>query len=249
MEMLLLPVRSGIMDFEMCTQSNKLFQVHTVGAYYTWCNNQYGSNRIVSRMDRCLANQLWLDKFHMVTAEVLDMNVSDHCPILINFENSQVQRHTLFKFLNVFTEVNEFYELVDAQWRIQQHKHPLLDIWFKLKHLKPDLSLIISMISEEKSDLENLEKWSLIEEKIWQQKSRVDWIQLGDSNTKYFHAFIKERRSMNAIKVLLKDDGSRVCLQGSIKEEIVDFYRKLMGTAAQSIPMVDITIVEKGPLL
>ncbi|XP_056688244.1 uncharacterized protein [Spinacia oleracea] len=54
---------------------------------------------------------------------------------------------------------------------------------------------------------------------------------------------------MNAIKVLLREDGSRACLQSSIKEEVVGFYRKLMGTAALSIPMVDKTIVEKGPLL
>lgn len=47
-----------IRDFEQCIQTNELFQVNTVGAYYTWCNNQLGSDRIVSRIDRCLANHL-----------------------------------------------------------------------------------------------------------------------------------------------------------------------------------------------
>lgn len=91
--------------------------------------------------------------------------------------------------------------------------------------------------------------WSLIEEKIWQQKSRATWINVGDANTKFFHAFAKERMNQNSIRVLYKTDGSKVQNQQGIKDEVVRFYRSLMGTAANSLPMVDMNIVERGPLL
>lgn len=94
-----------------------------------------------------------------------------------------------------------------------------------------------------------LEKWSNIEEKIWQQKSRASWVQLGDSNTKHFHAYVKERQSQNSIKLLVKNDGSRVQTQQQIKDDVRSFYMQIMGSAASELPMVDQNIVERGPVL
>ncbi|XP_013447034.2 uncharacterized protein [Medicago truncatula] len=45
-------------------------------------------------------------------------------------------------------------------------------------------------IEVEKGCMSSLEMWRTIEEKIWLQKSRANWIQLGDSNTKFFHAYV-----------------------------------------------------------
>lgn len=49
------------------------------------------------------------------------------------------------------------------------------------------------LVAQEKETLIKLEKWSMIEENTLRQKSRTKWIQLGDSNTKYFHIVMKER--------------------------------------------------------
>lgn len=37
------------------------------------------------------------------------------------------------------------------------------------------------------------------EEVYWKQKSRIQWIQEGDKNTKFFHAHIVKRRGWNKI--------------------------------------------------
>lgn len=107
----------------------------------------------------------------------------------------------------------------------------------------------LEILQEEKTVLGELEKWSNIEENIWQQKARIDWLKLGDSNTKFFHAYAKMRKSANAIHRLTREDGS-ICLgQTQIKKEVREFYTKLMGTAAQELLMVDKRVVERGPKL
>ena len=80
-------------------------------------------------------------------------------------------------------------------------------------------------------------------------KSRVTWIKLGDANTKFFHAFTKDRMSHNAIKSLTTAEGVVLQTQQLIKEEVVSFYKKLMDSAAVSLPMVDRSVVETGPVL
>ncbi|XP_050233116.1 uncharacterized protein LOC126681613 [Mercurialis annua] len=64
-------------------------------------------------------------------------------------------------------------------------------------------------------------------ESFYKQKSRIQWLQLGDSNTKYFHNSIKQRRVRSSIPLLKLDLGTRVSeeesslLMRSISEEEV----------------------------
>ena len=45
------------------------------------------------------------------------------------------------------------------------------------------------------------------EEIFWRTKSRVQWLQEGDKNTKFFHAQTMKRRRRNTIRGLKEDDG------------------------------------------
>ncbi len=44
----------------------------------------------------------------------------------------------------------------------------------------------------------------------WRQRSYIQWLQKGDRNAKFFHAFASERKRTNTIKRLKCDDGSWV---------------------------------------
>lgn len=104
-------------------------------------------------------------------------------------------------------------------------------------------------IAEEKVVLKELKKWSTIEEQIWKQKSRMDWLKMGDSNTRYFHACVKMRQSTNAIHRLERSDGSVCVGQQQIREEVLGFYRRLMGSSASELEVVDKRIMQNGPKL
>ncbi|XP_059315648.1 uncharacterized protein LOC132066340 [Lycium ferocissimum] len=76
--------------------------------------------------------------------------------------------------------------------------------------------------------LQQLEKWSLIEEKILQQKSRATWIKLGDGNNKYFSVVIKDRKQRKQINVLTSLAGPTLHEPAAIQHEIISFYKSLM---------------------
>lgn len=89
----------------------------------------------------------------------------------------------------------------------------------------------------EKIAIQDLGKWSAIEENALRPKARSKWIQLGDANNKYFSAAIKERFHMKQIQELTSLNGAKLTQQEEIKEEIQRFYKSLMGSAAQSLPV------------
>lgn len=47
-------------------------------------------------------------------------------------------------------------------------------------------------------------------ETLWMQKSRVDWLWLGDCNTKFFHTATMVRRRRNRVEALKDETGSWV---------------------------------------
>ncbi|XP_075103727.1 uncharacterized protein LOC107804176 [Nicotiana tabacum] len=68
---------------------------------------------------------------------------------------------------------------------------------------------------------QQLEKWSLIEDIIYNQKSIVQWLKLGDANTTYFYASMKGRKTQNQIRTLSTKGGTILKSEDSIEAEIV----------------------------
>lgn len=74
-------------------------------------------------------------------------------------------------------------------------------------------------------------------------------MKLGDTNTKFFHTSVKVRQSVNAIHRLVREDGTVIVGYERIKYEIREFYRSLIGSAAEYLTMVDKSTVGRGPKL
>lgn len=71
---------------------------------------------------------------------------------------------------------------------------------------------------------------SKAEESYFKQKSRNQWLQLGDHNTTYFHRMVQVHTSKNYINMLLDAHGQQVVEVEKIKEVVVNFYLNLLGT-------------------
>ena len=69
------------------------------------------------------------------------------------------------------------------------------------------------------------------EEKIWQQRARVSWLQHGDRNTKFFHGTATQRKKKNFIKGMC--DGTGVWQEGDevVSAILVNFYSQLFSSS------------------
>ncbi|CAN0884427.1 hypothetical protein LINGRAHAP2_LOCUS14836 [Linum grandiflorum] len=72
----------------------------------------------------------------------------------------------------------------------------------------------------------SLDRLWKMEETSWRQKSRDNWIKLGDKNTKYFHRVANARKRCNTLDHL-RVDGVVFDNPSSLAEATVEFYRRL----------------------
>nr|XP_009615730.1 uncharacterized protein LOC104108414 [Nicotiana tomentosiformis] len=72
----------------------------------------------------------------------------------------------------------------------------------------------------------NLEKWNLLEESILRQKSRAQWIQLGDSNSMYFATVMRERSQRKQIMELNSLSGRKISDNIFLAQEFVKSHTR-----------------------
>lgn len=80
---------------------------------------------------------------------------------------------------------------------------------------------------EEAAAVKNLEEWELREEIYWKQKARIDWLQAGDRNTKFFHNTVKDRRKGSVLNSLMTAEGILLSSHREIALEATRFFGSL----------------------
>ncbi|XP_077232003.1 uncharacterized protein LOC143865668 [Tasmannia lanceolata] len=68
------------------------------------------------------------------------------------------------------------------------------------------------------------------EEAIVRQKARIDWLNLGDSNTNFFHSAINSRRNMNHIYGMTKSNGEISTSKSEIEESFVNYFKNTLNS-------------------
>lgn len=88
-----------------------------------------------------------------------------------------------------------------------------------------------------------------VEKVALQQKSKITWFKVGDTNHKYFYLAVKERNGVNTINSLYNNDGILLTNPEDVKKQILGFYKNLLGSGAPDLPGVDLQVVRSGPRL
>ncbi|KAG7532925.1 Reverse transcriptase domain [Arabidopsis thaliana x Arabidopsis arenosa] len=90
--------------------------------------------------------------------------------------------------------------------------------------------------------IEAYEKWqhlASIEEQFFCQKSRVQWLHLGDQNTSFFHKVAESRAAKKAIKQLKSSNGEVLTELSAIKAEAVS-YKEFLQTQPRDIEIPNV---------
>lgn len=74
------------------------------------------------------------------------------------------------------------------------------------------------------------EELSTAEAAFYFQRSRVNWISLGDGSTRLFHRYAASRQALNHIHFLISDSGERIDSQVGIQEQCVEYFSSLLGS-------------------
>ena len=69
------------------------------------------------------------------------------------------------------------------------------------------------------------------EEIMWHQRSKVQWLGLGDRNTKYFHTKALDRRRKNTISCIMDKEGNWHDLIDGIVEVAISYFKNLYSSA------------------
>ncbi|KAK1371012.1 hypothetical protein POM88_037104 [Heracleum sosnowskyi] len=77
------------------------------------------------------------------------------------------------------------------------------------------------------------------EENIAHQRSRVQWIELGDQNNAYFHKKISSNWNNSKILSLIDANGTLISGTDVIKDEAVHHFNSLFSTTLQDYPGID----------
>lgn len=107
-------VYNEMLSFSDWINSHSLLDLQLCGASYTWSNHQ--DPPIMSRLDRFLIANDWLDLYPDVNQVALPKPASDHCPIMLD---SECERWgpAPFRFELMWLQEKSFPELISDWWK------------------------------------------------------------------------------------------------------------------------------------
>ncbi|XP_059306176.1 uncharacterized protein LOC132057559 [Lycium ferocissimum] len=156
---------------------------------------------------------------HDVTSYELPI-VSDHAPMASKGLMANIW-HKLKGLKGDFRKLNkEEFQGITA--KNSQARKELTRTQEQISHQCSDTLLL-----KEKQCLMDIEKWNLVEESILRQKSRAQWIKLGDANNKYFSAVIKDRTNRKQLVELTSLTDIKLTEPQDIQEEVINFTKGL----------------------
>ncbi|GKV18822.1 hypothetical protein SLEP1_g29154 [Rubroshorea leprosula] len=195
---------------------------------------------ISKKLDKLMVNEVWLDNFPSTKASFLPPGCSDHCAGLVEITLPMIKGCAMYQLCKKLKVLKPALKKLntdhygDIQSRLQQERDKLhmlqLDL---LANPREDL------IQVEHEQANKVAALQLAEESFFRQKSRVKWLQEGDSNIAYFHKVVKIKRMKNTIIELTAMDGRKLTALSDMEAEAVQFYKNLLGTQDVNCRKVD----------
>ncbi|XP_021749426.1 uncharacterized protein LOC110715167 [Chenopodium quinoa] len=193
-------------DFQSLVDDLDLTEFKSKGAFYSWSNKAHTGPRTLSRIDRVFGNQAWLASHGHVETVYISPSLSDHSLVLLDICSAPAGRGRPFRFLNCIADHPDFLDTVSQAWgsgssvwqKLNSVKSSIKslnskqfgNIEEKIDQANVELAGIQNLMAQNPDDLDLYAKesdaikvvkhWNDIQESIFKQKYRINWIKLGD---------------------------------------------------------------------
>ncbi|XP_071727851.1 uncharacterized protein [Rutidosis leptorrhynchoides] len=190
-------------EFHECVDDHNMEDVNYTGLQFTWNQRPHASGGILKKIDRVMANDSFMGQFSDAYVLFQPYRISDHCPMVLKLPNQGNLHARVVKLRK---------ELEIAQAELDK---------------TPD-SLNLRM--NESLKLKEYKEAILEEECFLKQKSKVEWLRVGDSNSSYFHKVVKGRVHRNHIHAI-SDQNDNIVEGAAVCDVFVRHYELFLGTA------------------
>ncbi|XP_026456778.1 uncharacterized protein LOC113357549 [Papaver somniferum] len=199
--------------FARCSQLSQLLDISFTGCFYNWTNCQQDGVIIRYKLDRVMVNMDWIQQFQMSKAEFLLPGISDHSPAIVSICENKKHGPPPFRFYNFLYEEEDFLGVARVAWNLS----------------------VGALVRRERDYVVEYVKLAKYEESSLKQQFRVKWLNMGDSNTPFFHNSLKERRYRNNILFLYNSENVKLSEDKDIANECVSYYSHLFGSDLEDI--------------
>ncbi|XP_030478037.1 uncharacterized protein LOC115695084 [Cannabis sativa] len=228
-------------EFRSVLDSCQLNEQQFNGDPFTWIKGRHNVDTIKERLDWCFTNNSWTSHFQPIVTSHLDYYSSDHRAIAVNV----IVIGSISGFMQNLSTCTEALQ----QWHYQKFGQMKRDI----SHMQKSVAALNNAAVRSQSHVSQLKNSEAIldellanEEEYWHQRSRVDWLQCGDQNTKFFHAHASSRRAKNSIKTLTNDHGISVSGKSDLTRVICNYYDSLFASEGVN-PDALLTVLDAIP--
>ncbi|KAG2321539.1 hypothetical protein Bca52824_014752 [Brassica carinata] len=200
----------------------------------TWTNKR-PENPVTKKLDRAMVNSHWIRNFPNSIATFLPHEFSDHSPCIVNlacpFPSSGTKP---FKFYNLLTSHPNFLSSTEAARPLKTlHKESFSNIQ---KRVQAMANPSTTLFNEERELQEKNFFIRGIEESFFHQKSRVNWLRLGDHNTPFYQSVAASHASQNSIRSITFSDGSIITDPDLISSLAIAHFQAIL--APVSLPSI-----------
>ncbi|XP_026459416.1 uncharacterized protein LOC113360082 [Papaver somniferum] len=214
------PNSNAINEFQECVDFCGLLQAPKSGLEFSWCNGRSGNKRILCNLDRALFDLKWLEKFNGWSYKVGTRGIFDHSHIIGSDVVIPKALNSPFRFQKMWLNFPDFIQVFgDVKETLRKAEEKVLEETLKSDNDPSNISLLNNLVTARgKCDIAAQNYNTFLRE-----KARINWIQDGDVNSKFFHTRIKLRKAQNSISEIEDSSGNIITDQTGISNVLIDY--------------------------
>ncbi|KAM1011440.1 hypothetical protein FF1_046643 [Malus domestica] len=225
--------RTGTPILQSFLNNIELLDLGFVGPKFTWRATRNG-DLVQERLDRGLINGNWQVRWPNSVIIHENVRASDHCPLVLMTEPKAPKCKLLFRFEAFWCKEEGCRETIARCWnvenvggrmeawkaKIQTTKCGLIRLStdkfkarkFELQRLNSHLGSLQQNWEANGTEIDEvttmINRLEAQEEEYWASRSRIQWLQAGDSNTAFFHQSTVQRRRRNKLARIRNEEGN-----------------------------------------